>query len=168
MKEILFDPDIYKLEDEILNHLIGSPLFASRDAYFTKILGLFITRKYLTQKTIQKITGLSAGKVSEEVNNLVDMGLINKKEVSKKGKIIYYAENAGLIFLKWTKNIIERLIKWEKELNNINSELDYKEEVLKPLNGYSRLYNLNNLFLEMISSYKKSLNKLNEYVKKLE
>ena len=40
-------------------------------------------------------------------------------------------------------------------------------EVLKPLNGYSRIYEINSIFLETISSYKKSLDKLNEYIEKI-
>ena len=70
VKEILFDPEVYNVEDDIINQLLASPMFSTRDPMFIRILGYFMTRKYLTQKTLKRITGLSSGKISEEVNQL--------------------------------------------------------------------------------------------------
>ncbi|MFW9785811.1 MAG: hypothetical protein ACFFFB_26235, partial [Candidatus Heimdallarchaeota archaeon] len=57
LKKIKFDPEVYIIEDDMLNQLLTSPMFSSRDPMFIRILGYFITRKFLTQKTLQRITG---------------------------------------------------------------------------------------------------------------
>ena len=85
MEEHLFDPDVYIIEDEIITHFLNSPMFTGRDPLFVRLLVLFITRKHLTQATLQRITGMSAGKISQEVNHLLDMGLIEIEKTSKKG-----------------------------------------------------------------------------------
>ena len=88
MSEMEFDPEVYVIEDDIINHFLSAPFFAPRDPLFIKILMLFITRQHLTQKTIQDITGMSTGKISKEVNNLLKLGFIKIVDKSKKGKLI--------------------------------------------------------------------------------
>ena len=155
MSEIDFDPEVYLIEEEILNLLYSTPMFVGRDPTFLRILGLFMTRKYLTQKTLQKITGLSAGKISEEVNGFLQMGLIEKADVSKKGKIIYSVKSAGLMLLKFSKSIINRMVKWEQELEGMQLELDNNKKSLENETGFNRIVELTNYFLGAIKKYKK-------------
>ena len=89
-----------------------------RDPLFIRLLILFVSRKYLTQNTLQKITGMSAGKISQEVNHLLDMDLIERAEITKKGKITYCASSAGLAFLSITRHIIGKLVNWEEPDRN--------------------------------------------------
>jgi DNA-binding transcriptional regulator GbsR (MarR family) len=154
VKEISFDPEIYLIEDDMLNQLINSPMFSSRDPMFIRILGFFITRKFLTQETLQNITGLSAGKISEEVNLLLENGLIEKSDISPKGKITYGAKSAGIILLKFSRSIINRMAKWDDKLQKTRLELEEHRNVLKTLNGYSRIYKIYEFLLDSISSYK--------------
>ena len=153
VQKISFDPEIYLIEDDMLNQLISSPMFSSRDPMFVKILGFFITRKYLTQKRLQKITGLSAGKISEEVNLLLEDGLIEKSDVSPKGKITYGAESAGKLLLKFSRAVISRMAIWDHELKKMKRELDINRKNLEILNGYTRIYKICEFILETISSY---------------
>ncbi|MFX0028714.1 MAG: hypothetical protein ACFE8B_05865 [Candidatus Hermodarchaeota archaeon] len=165
ISEIEFDPEVYLIEDEILNQIASTPMFTGRDPTFIKILGLFMTRKYLTQKTLQKITGLSAGKISEEVNQFLEMGLIDKAHVSKKGKIIYSANSAGLILLKFSKSILSRMVKWEQELEKMKLELENNKELLENELGYERILNYYTYFLDATISYKKSFEAIDNEVK---
>jgi len=165
MSEIKFDPEVYLIEDEILNQLASSPMFFGRDPMFIRILGLFMTRKYLTQKSLQGITGLSAGKISEEVNQFLEFGLIEKADVSEKGKIVYSANSAGLILLKFSKSIINRMVKWEQELEEMKFELENKRDILKNQKGYDRIVELNDYFLNAIKKYKKSFDIMDEKVR---
>ena len=166
MSEIEFDPEVYLIEEEILNILYSSPIFVGRDPTFLRILGLFMTRKYLTQKTLQKITGLSAGKISEEMNLFLKMGLIEKTVVSEKGKLIYSANSAGLILLKFSKSIINRMVKWEHEIEKMNLELENNKKSLENENGFSRIVELNDYFLGAIKKYKKSFDAMDEFDEK--
>lgn len=165
MSEIEFDPEIFLIEDEILNLIESTPLFAGRDPYFIKILGLFMTRKHLTQKTLRKITGLSAGKISEEVNQFLEMGLIEKKKISEKGKLIYTAKSAGLILLKFSKSILARMIKWEEELVELREELGKNKKNLENEKGYHRLVELYDYFIDAVKQYKKSFKAIDDEIK---
>jgi DNA-binding transcriptional regulator GbsR (MarR family) len=156
MSEIEFDPEVYLIEEEILNLLYSTPMFVGRDPTFLKILGLFMTRKYLTQRTLQKITGLSAGKISEEVNLFLEMGLIEKADVSKKGKIIYSANSAGLILLKFSKSIISIMVKWEQELDQMKEDLENNKRSLENEVGFDRIIELIDYFSDAVKKYKKS------------
>jgi len=152
--KISFDPEVYIVEDDMLYQLVTSPMFSSRDPMFIRILGYFITRKYLTQKKLQKITGLSAGKISEEVNLLLENGLIEKSDISPKGKITYGAESAGIILLKFSRSIINRMTKLYDKLIKMRLELEEKRNELDTLNGYTRIYEINEFLLNSISNYK--------------
>ncbi|MFX1279430.1 MAG: MarR family transcriptional regulator [Promethearchaeota archaeon] len=165
MSEIVFDPEVFLIEDEILNLLESTPMFAGRDPYFIKILGLFMTRKHLTQKTLQRITGLSAGKVSEELNRFLEMKLIEKEKISEKGKLIYTAESAGLILLKFSKSILSRMIKWEEELVELREELEKNKEILENEKGYNQLVKLYNYFADAVMQYKKSFKAIDDEIK---
>lgn len=124
-----------------------------------------MTRKYLTQKTLQRITGLSAGKISEEVNEMLQTGLIEKADISKKGKIIYSAKSAGLMLLKFSKSIINRMVKWENEINEIKLELETNKMLLENENGYTRILELYSYFLDAVKKYRKSFEAIDDEVK---
>jgi len=162
VNKISFDPEIYLIEDDILNQLINSPMFSSRDPMFIRILGYFITRKYLTQKRLQRITGLSAGKISEEVNLLLEDGLIEKSEISPKGKITYGAESAGKLLLKFSRAVINRMARWDEKLVKMRMELENKRNNLGKLNGYSRIYKICEFLLEIISNYRIFIEKIDK------
>lgn len=167
MSEINFDSEVYQIEDDIINHFVSSQMFSDRDPFFVKIFALFITRKYITQKTLKKVTGLSAGKVSEEVNHLLNMGLIEKGEITKKGKITYVASSVGLMYLRFSRHSLTNLIDWEKEFLEMKTELNTKKSALERLEGYKRIKELNAFFLEIISNYKKTLENLDKAIQSL-
>ncbi|MFX1417774.1 MAG: hypothetical protein ACFE9N_02510 [Promethearchaeota archaeon] len=154
LRKISFDPEVYIVEDDILYQLTTSPMFSGRDPMFIRILGYFITRKYLTQKNLQKITGLSAGKISEEVNLLLENRLIEKSDISAKGKITYGAESAGIMLLKFSRSVINRMTKWHDELLKMRLELEKNKSNLEKLDGYKRIYKINEFLLNSISQYK--------------
>ncbi len=159
VKEIQFDPEVYLVEDDIINQILASPMFSTRDPMFIKILGYFITRKYLTQETIKRITGLSSGKISEEVNRFLEDDLIHKAEVSSKGKITYYADS--LILLKFSRHIINKMAKWEKELENMKLDLENNMSELEILDGYAQIYKICDYTLDVTLKYL-------EYIKRMD
>ena len=148
-------------------HFLNSPMFTGRDPLFVRLLMLFVTRKYLTQNILQRITGISAGKISQEVNHLLDMGLIQRVETSKKGKITYCASSAGLAFLSITRHTIGKLVNWEESLIEMKKELENNNEELGSLNGYKRLYRFTKEILNLISNYKKAIDTLDDAIESL-
>ncbi|MFX1311535.1 MAG: hypothetical protein ACFFHD_02840 [Promethearchaeota archaeon] len=162
-KEIKFDAEVYVIEDEIINQLLVSPMFSTRDPIFIKILGYFMTRIYLTQETLQKITSVSAGKISEDVNELLEDNLIYKAKISSKGKITYGADS--LILLRFARHIIKRMTKWVKELETIKIELETKKLKLENLNGYTQIYKIYDYTLNTILKYTEYIKKMDQVIK---
>jgi len=164
MSEMTFDPEVYIIEDEIITHFLNSPIFTGRDPLFVRLLTLFMTRKELTQITLRKITGMSAGRISQEVNHLLDMNLIEIVDTSKQGKITYQAKSAGIAFLSLTKHIIGRLLKWEESLTEMKKELVQGQTELGNLNGYKRLRGFTESILKLISNYNKATDTLDKAI----
>jgi len=160
--EIIFDPEVYLVEDDIINQLISSPMFSMRDPMFIRILGYFMTRKYLTQNTLKEITGLSSGKISEEVNRLLDDELIYIASTSEKGKITYGADS--FILLRFTRYIMNRMIIKVKELESMKLLLEKSKSDLENLEGYSQIYKIYNYTLRAISKYSKDLGKIDKLI----
>jgi DNA-binding transcriptional regulator GbsR (MarR family) len=158
LKEIDFDSEVYLVEDDILNQLKSSPMFTLRDPMFIRILGLFMTRKYLTQETLKRITGLSSGKISEEVNQLLDYKLIYIASTSEKGKITYGADS--YILLRFSRYILKRMEEKVKELEDMKSKLDKNKSDLESLDGFSQIYKIVDYTLSAILKYSKYLEKI--------
>ncbi|MHA2038755.1 MAG: MarR family transcriptional regulator [Promethearchaeota archaeon] len=162
VKEVIFDPEVYYIEDDIINQLLVSPMFSSRDPMFIRILGLLMTRKYITQKTLKRITGLSSGKISEEVNQLLEDKLIYKTSISDKGKITYGAD--FLILLRFSRYIINHMTKWLKELETMKLELENNKSELETLDGYTQIYRIYDYTLNAISIYSEYIQKIDKFV----
>ena len=71
-----FDPEIKKIENEIIKTLLNYTIFSVRGEITSTILFYFITRKNLTQFELQNLTGFSAGKISQELNEFLEFNLI--------------------------------------------------------------------------------------------
>ncbi len=162
VKEIIFDPEVYLVEDDIINDLLGSPMFSIRDPMFIKIFGLFITREYLTQKTLQRITGLSSGKISEEVNQLLKNKLIYIVSISEKGKITYGADS--FILLRFARYILNKMAKKIKELEKLKLQLEKNKSELEILDGFTQIYKIFNYILDAISKYTTYIKKIDKLV----
>jgi DNA-binding transcriptional regulator GbsR (MarR family) len=161
-----FDPEVYEIEKNLIDHIISLEIFASKDPMFMRIFSLFITRRDLTQKRIKQITNLSTGKISEEINQMLRMGLIRKKEITPKGKITYTARSAGLMFINYTYSTIRNMLKWEEEISKIKVELDRKKPELGNLTGFEKIYEINEYFLDIIERYKHALSLVEEETRK--
>ncbi|MCK4380064.1 MAG: hypothetical protein KAW51_02935 [Candidatus Lokiarchaeota archaeon] len=152
-REIILDPEVYLVEDDIINQLLASSMFSMRDPMFIKILGYFMTRRYLTQETLKEITGLSSGKISEEVNQLLENKLIYKASTSEKGKITYGADSS--ILLRFSRYIINRMSKKVKELETMMLELENNKSELESLDGFAQIYKIYSYTIDEIGKFVK-------------
>jgi len=158
-----FDEKVAEFENDIINFMIKSPLFFDQDHILSIIKSYFVTRRDLTQKEIKKLTGLSAGKISQELNSLIKMGLIEKSNISKTGEITYSMKSIQKSFLTTSLNAISEVSKAGKIYKNIKNELEKGREKYKNLKGYLKISNLINLLAlaiplnEMLTSKMKEL-----------
>lgn len=161
--EEIFDPEIRKIEKEIISYLLNSVIATARGEITSKILFYFVTRKNLTQAELHRLTGYSVGKISQELNNFVDLGLI---KISKKTKPwIYSMDSIVTEMFGRTINLIKTNLRWESQFLDIKKELDEDKNELQKFNGYDKI---NNSIIEYLARFAgfKVVQKLWEELKK--
>ena len=147
-----FDPEIKKIESEIIEKLLNYTIFSVRGEITSTILFYFITRKNLTQSELQNLTGFSAGKISQELNNFLEFNLI---KISKKSKPwIYTMESVVAETFSRAISLLKTNLKWETKFLEIKKELEYNKEKLQKLNGYDEIKDFVEINLLRFSGYK--------------
>ncbi|MFW9785813.1 MAG: hypothetical protein ACFFFB_26245 [Candidatus Heimdallarchaeota archaeon] len=161
---ITFDPEIKRIENEIIDYLLNSIISTARGKITSTLLFYFITRKYLTQKKLQELTGYSAGKISQEINNFIELNLIKISENSKPR--IYSMESIMAETFSRAINLLKINVKWEPKLLKIKRELEENKKILEKLNGYEKIKNVVEENLFRFSGYKKIINLWEDLKKK--
>ena len=147
-----FDPEIKRIENEIIETLLKFTIFSVRSEITSKILFYFITRKDLTQSELQYLTSFSAGKISQELNNFLEFNLIN---ISKKSKPwVYTMESVVAETFSRAINLLRANLKWEPKFLEIKRELEDSREELQKLKGYDEVTDFVELNLMRFSGYK--------------
>ncbi|MFW9772884.1 MAG: hypothetical protein ACFFEO_12070 [Candidatus Thorarchaeota archaeon] len=161
---ITFDPEIKRIENEIIDYLLNSIISSARGKITSTLLFYFITRKCITQKKLQELTGYSAGKISQEINNFMELNLIKISENSKPR--IYSMESIMAETFSRAINLLKINIKWEPKLLKIKRELEENKKILEKLNGYEKIENFVEENLFRFSGYKKIINLWEDLKKK--
>lgn len=147
--------NVRKLEKEIVDYLIQSPLYSTRNEITSRILLYIILRKEITQSLLKVLTGYSSGKISQELNNLVDSGMIIKKKKPGIRKKVYTFESVEQFSTTRVKNIIATMIKWQDEIKKIKNEMETKRSKLELMNGYENIMSVIDFYLPAIKIYEK-------------
>ena len=150
-----YDLNVRKIEKEIVDYLIQSPLYSTRNEITSRILIYIILRKEITQNILKDLTGYSSGKISQELNNLVDSGMIIRKKIDGIRKKVYTFESVEKISTTRVKNIITVMLKWENELGKMKNEMENKRSKLETMNGYKNIMNVIDFYLPAIKIYEK-------------
>jgi len=164
---IKFDPEIKKIETDVIYFFNNSILGEGRSKITSTILFYFITRRDLTQKKLQKLTGFSAGKISQEVNDFVKMNLIKISGKSSTGEITYSMESIESEIFNRGINIIKSNLIWEDKFLEILDDLNKNQENLKKLNGYGKIKSNIEDHLFRFKGYKNLLKLWEELEKKI-
>ncbi len=150
----LFDREIKKIEDEIIEHLMNSSLATSRGEFTSKILFYFLTRRDLTQRVLKDLTRISGGKISQVVNDLVKMGLVDITKRPNKGEITYSMVSIQSENFRRGNNLIKTSLSWEDKLKAIKKELKRDKDELQGLVGYDKITTIVNQELALIGRRK--------------
>jgi DNA-binding transcriptional regulator GbsR (MarR family) len=142
-----FEGKLGEIEKDIVEFLVNSPLFVGQSEYMPTIKSYFITRRDLTQKDMKDLTGYSTGVISQALRELVEIGFIEKANVSKMGKITYSMSSIVTSFLNFYLDGFKQYDAWKEELEEIMADLEKKKEKLKELRGFDVVYKYMNLFL---------------------
>ena len=131
-----FDPEIREIEREIYDFFVnGLVTYSGRDLVFAKIIPYFFTRQTITQSELRKLTGLSAGAVSETLSKFLDMKIISKSSIG--GKYHYTMDGISFGKSEYVANIEDNYGSIINELLQIGEEINQDEENLKHLDGFA-------------------------------
>jgi DNA-binding transcriptional regulator GbsR (MarR family) len=152
LQEERFSPEIRKIEDQVIDDLLQYTIFSVRSEISNKILFYFVTRKDLTQAELQKLTGCSAGKISQELNNFLDLNLI---KITKRSKPwIYTMESIVVETFSRAITLLKRNIDWEPKFLQMKKQLEDNRESFQELNGYKEVKDFIELNLMRFAGYK--------------
>ena len=156
-----YNQNIRRIEKDIVEYLIRSPIYSTRNEITTKILLYIMLRKEVTQNLLKNLTGYSSGKISQELNNLVDSGMIIKKKIPGVRKKLYTFQSVEHISTMRIKNIIAAMAKWEDDLAKMKNEMISRRRKLEQMNGYHKILKVIEFYLPLIKIYEKFAESLN-------
>ncbi len=106
------------------------------------------------------------GKISQELNNFVDLGLI---EIYKKTKPwVYSMDSIVTEMFARAINLIKINLKWEPQFLDIKKELEEDKNELQKFNGYDKINKSIEEYLARFAGFKIVLNLWEELKKKYE
>lgn len=163
-----FDPEIMQIEREIADFFKErSPEFTGRHPIIAKVMAYFFTRRNLTQRDLQRLTGYSAGTISKSVRQLLDMNVIAKENIPGTHRHIYKMEELPLRSVQYFLNTEKRIEELEKELKELKDTLDTQAEEMQNLRGYQKIHALVAQLLELMPSYAAFIAMIDEEVEKI-
>ena len=159
-----FDDEIRAIEKDIFKFLMSYNLFIGQKTTLTTIKIYFITRKSLTQEKLQELTGFSRGTISQELKELISMGLIEKTSVSTSGEITYSMKNPIIAFIHSFSNLTKDISRFAKKINAFKDDIKKEKVLIENLYGFDKIYQLVNVLanaipfsLELIKMIEKDL-----------
>ena len=85
----IIHPKIFEIERKVIEQIIKYNLVRLHDSTLNLVYSFFISRKYLSQILIRKLTGLSPTTVSRTIKTLLTGQFIEQKDFKLDGKRIY-------------------------------------------------------------------------------
>jgi len=152
------DPEVKKIEDDIIQYFMNSKLFFGRDTISLMIMGYFLTRRILTQKELKDLTGLSTGKISRELNRLLDLGFIKKKKTAKRSQLRYYIESVRLSLFPYISDFLNVIKRWEIKFKEIKKDIEQNKIEYEQHKRFKRLLEIVDQYLHYVPFIKKILN----------
>ena len=162
-----FDPKIREIETEIAKFIAEKAYkYTARHPHISTILVYFYTRKKLTQRNLQALTGLSAGSISKAVRQLVNMNIVVKETIPGTHTNIYIMERYPFSSPRFYLSTGKFLGKIETELKGMKQILDENVKEMKNIESYYKIYATITQILRLIPLTDSFMIKLDEKLKK--
>ncbi|NHI94231.1 MAG: MarR family transcriptional regulator [Candidatus Lokiarchaeota archaeon] len=123
-------------EKLVVDFFVESGRAKNTSPTFSTIFGYLYTRKELTQRQLQDLTGYSAGTISQTLNQLLVLGILSKHNIPGKHQKLYKVVEIGPIMISSSSGLIDTRIRKmkslmksiEKSLKHINYRVEQIEE----------------------------------------
>jgi len=156
------------IENEIAKFILDCPMFVIEETRYALPMVYFLTRKQLTQDELRKLTGLSAGLISECINYFLQKRYIELQKIKGIRKRFYSLPS--IVFYNYLRyyHRFNSILEQYSQLKEIKDELDANKEELDNLNGFYAIQNRLNEFLKakplvdkLTISFKRALDQFN-------
>ena len=123
-------------EERIIKFYVKSGRAKNFTDTFSTIFATFYTRRKLTQKQLQELTGFSTGTISRIINQLLLMNMIQAYKQPGTREKIYEIKGFGPDFVESASKLIERYVnnykrllkKVQRRITKINHEVNHLKE----------------------------------------
>lgn len=160
--------DIFELEEKFIILITKCPLFQFLKANHLRILGYFITREKLTQKELKILTDYSSGHISQGLNHLLNLNIIESYKEKGARCGTYILKSIAYSLINRFRKAIHKSIDFKSKLIEIREELDVRKNQWQKLNGYKQIATFVSNTIELMRYFdfledimEKELNKLN-------
>lgn len=154
-----FDDPIIAIEKEVIDFLLEGIIREDRKSE-QLILVYFITRGKLTQKEIQTLTQLSAGTVSQILNQMIEDKAIVQLHINKaiSNEYFYTMESISHMMFSRNINLLSQLLEWKPQFLRMKSRLNAQNNRLLLEPGYFAIYSIIDKILTVfIPRYERNL-----------
>jgi DNA-binding transcriptional regulator GbsR (MarR family) len=165
----LRDPEIStrttqrSIEKEITGFLIETEFFSSFES-LTKLISYLIMRGKLTQSEAQKLTGLSAGSVSQGLTMLMNLRLATRTRSSSSRQYVFGMKSVTEGILRYSVKVVDDVLYWRPVLQQIQDTLDRQYNELRRENGYMEIYTTTTQFLRILPAYERMKKVIQKYL----
>jgi DNA-binding transcriptional regulator GbsR (MarR family) len=137
--EEISNENIFSLEKKLISLIIKSPIFQFLKSDYIRISGYFITREKCTQKKLKSLTGYSIGHISQGLNKLLELEIIQSYKEKGVRKSTYIMNSIGYSLIKRYLVTIQKTNEFKPMLIGINEQLENRKEEWQKLNGYGQI-----------------------------
>jgi DNA-binding transcriptional regulator GbsR (MarR family) len=149
----VFDPEIRRLEQEVAGFFAEkTPEYTGRHPIVSAVMAYFYVRRSLTQRDLRRLTGFSAGAISNAVRQLVDMNMVTREMIPGTHTHRYNMETLPFRSPKYFLQTTQNLEKRRKEIEEMKTILDANSDEMQNIDGYQQVYAVVTHLLKQISS----------------
>ena len=148
-----FDPEIRRLEQEITGFFAEKASeYTGRHPIVSAVMAYFYIRRSLTQQELRRLTGFSAGAISNAVRQLVDMNMVTREMIPGTHTHIYKMETLPFKSPKYFLQTTQTLEKRQKEIEDMKTTLDVNSDKMQNIDSYPQVYAVVTHLLKQIAS----------------
>ena len=151
------------IEKEITSFLIETEFFSPFDS-LTKLFSYLMMRGKLTQTEAQKLTGLSAGSVSQGLTMLMKLRLATRTSSSGSRQYVFEMKSVVKGILRYSVKVVDDALAWRPVLQQIQDTLDRQYNELHGKNGYMEIYTTTTQFLRILPAYERMKEVIQKYL----
>ncbi|WP_457918981.1 hypothetical protein [Candidatus Lokiarchaeum ossiferum] len=164
------DAIIAGIEKQIISHLQKSIFQPKKGTSKALLMPYFITREFLTQKDLKKISKLSVGQISGGLKELTQKNLCGfstnllSNPKSNRPIKVYYIKSLPYSLIYRLRQIFDKIFEFKPSFLKMQKELKQKKSEWNDKNGFNKILKYFTEFVSIITKYEE----FNNYIQEIE